>query len=220
MFTKEIMTAKPVYVMPGNSVKHAAQIMFDHSISGLPVLDDEARLVGIISEGDLLSRCELEPDAPADAGAEVEPHAFLKHHSWNVGDVMTRDVVAVTEDTSVVEAARLMERHRVGRLPVMRGDRLVGIVSRKNILRAITAAVPPSIAQGDDAIRCSVKARLAESPILAGADVAVTVSDRVVHLHGTVGSAAVRAVARTITESVEGIAGVCDHMQLSETTES
>ena len=219
MRAKDIMATKVITVTPGNSVKRATQIMLDQGVSGLPVIDDRADLVGIITEGDLLRRVELETrrfaaSAQAAASTEKRARAYVKSQSWNVGDVMNTSVVTVDEDTPIGRVAALMEEHGIKRLPVTREGKLVGIVSRRDLLRAIVTAKLDDAAPGDAAIRRSILVRLNENTGLEDARLSVTVSSGVVHLWGTVASEIERDAARVAAESVRGVAGVIDHLRV------
>ncbi|TIP81168.1 MAG: CBS domain-containing protein, partial [Mesorhizobium sp.] len=153
MRAKDVMTAKIVTVSPDHSVRHAARIMLDHRISGMPVVDDDGRLAGIVSEGDFLRRSEL--GAPALSPGEAR--SYVKGHSWKVADLMTSDVVVADEETPIERTAALMQEHGIKRIPVMKGQRLVGIVSRADLLRVVVAAkFDDATAAGDDAIRRSI----------------------------------------------------------------
>ena len=119
--------------------------MLDHNISALPVVDAEGDLKGLVSEGDLMRRVR-ETDGPRRSwwlevlgGSGDAARDFVKLKSHRVEDVMTRDVVSVEEDTNVAEIARLLEKHRIKRVPVVRSDKVVGIVSRANLLHALSA---------------------------------------------------------------------------------
>ena len=213
MLAKDLMTSKVVTVGTGNSIWHAAQKMLDHDVSGLPVVDDSGRLAGMLTQGDLLHRIELGTETAAVA-PEERLGAYVKAHSWNVGDVMTATVISAGEETPIHAVATLMDRHRIRRMPVVRDGKLVGIISRKDLLRVIAAARRDTIPPGSDAMRRAILARLAENPDLRGAHVTVTVSGGMVHLGGTIGSDAERKVARVTAESVRGVEGVCDHMQI------
>jgi CBS domain-containing protein len=219
MLTKDLMTTNMTIANPGHSIWHAAQMMLDHDVSGLPVVDDNGHLVGMLTQGDLLRRIELGTGTLAGTGtAPVAPEqrlgAYVKTHSWKVEDVMTSNVITVEEETPIGGVATLMDQHGIGRLPVVRKGRLVGIISRKDVLRVIAAAKHDVIAPGDAAMRRAILARLGENSDLQGADLTVTVSGGIVHLGGTVGSDAAREAALVIAESVRGVAGVCDHMQI------
>ena len=213
MRAKDLMTSKVVTVSTGNSIWHAAQIMLDHDVSGLPVVDDSGRLAGMFTQGDLLHRIELGTEGTGVA-PEQRLGAYVKAHSWNVGDVMTATVISAGEETPIHAVATLMDRHRIRRMPVVREGRLVGIISRKDLLRVVAAAGRDTIPPGDDAMRRAILARLTENPDLRGAHLTVTVSGGVVHLGGTIGSDAERKVARVTAESVRGVEKVCDHMQV------
>jgi CBS domain-containing protein len=213
MLAKDLMTSDVVTVKPGHSIWHVAQIMLDHDVSGLPVVDDNDHLVGIITEGDLLGRIELGTRA-APMAPDERWGTFVKSHSWKAGDVMTANVVTAEEETPIHALATLMDQRRIRRMPVVRAGKLVGIVSRKDLLRVIAAAKRDSIPPGDDAMRRAILARLGQNPDLKNAQLTVTVSDGIVQLGGTVGSDAGRQVARVTAESIHGVAGVRDHMQV------
>jgi CBS domain-containing protein len=215
MRVKDLMKSNVVTVKPDNSVKHAAQIMLARGISGLPVVDDRDALVGIITEGDLLRRREIGAEVRHNGSVAERSAAFVKNHSWKVADVMTQGVISVEEETSVGRVAALMDDHHVKRIPVTREGRLVGIVSRIDLLRLIAMAEPDGCAPGDTAIRRSILSRLGELAFDDLIKLSVIVSDGVVHLWGNVDSAGERDAARVVSESVRGVAGVVDHVRLS-----
>ena len=106
MRVRDLMSSHVVTAKPGNSIRRAAQIMLERDVSGLPVLDDDGQLVGIITEGDLLRRVELGPSTPAgklnDPTPPEQQHvAFMKRHAWSVGDTMTTGVITVQENSSI-----------------------------------------------------------------------------------------------------------------------
>ncbi|MBZ9656434.1 CBS domain-containing protein [Phyllobacterium lublinensis] len=216
MRAKDVMTTRIITISPDNSVRHAAEVMIDNSVSGIPVVDDEGHLVGIISEGDLIRRTELGSRGVAslaemDMPAEKRADSYVKRSSWRVGDVMTQDPVTIDEDTSLKRVAQLMQEHSIKRIPVTRTGELVGIVSRADLLQAVLSAKPDATATGDEAIQRSVTIRLGENTGLEGLDIKVTVADGIVHLWGNVGTAECRRAARVVAESVRGIKGVIEH---------
>lgn len=216
MLVKDVMITKVVGVSPDNSVRRAAEIMLANRISGVPVIDDAGSLVGIISEGDLLRRTELGGGATAELGtplstAEEKASSYVKSNAWRVADVMSRDPVVVDEDASLGHVSRLMQEHRIKRIPVVREGQLVGIISRANLLEAIIAANQDETAPGDEAIRRSIASRLSENTGLAGKDMTVTVSDGVAHLWGNVDTTECKKAARVAAESVRGVRGVVEH---------
>jgi len=157
----DFMTRRVVTVPPDTSILSAAQLMLEHKISGLPVIDDQGRVVGIVSEHDLLRRHGNGMKRPhwlqlmiGDAELAGEPAGF---HDRKVSEVMTRDPVTVTPASPIGEACRLIEDRGIKRLPVVQDGMLVGIIARADLMRALTSAV--RIAANADA---GVKARLAE----------------------------------------------------------
>ncbi|MER9655280.1 CBS domain-containing protein [Mesorhizobium sp. M0152] len=212
MRAKDVMTAKVVTVSPDHSVRHAAQIMLDHRISGLPVVNDDSRLVGIVSEGDFLGRSEL----GAGAISPNDARSYVKGHSWKVADLMSPDVVAADEETPIERIAALMREHGIKRIPIMRGQRLAGVVSRADLLRVVIAAkFDDATAAGDDAIRRSILTRLREDARVEGDALTLTVSDGLVHFSGAVSSQSERDALRVVAEGVRGVKGVFDHLHLA-----
>jgi CBS domain-containing protein len=220
MMVRDVMKIKVIKVSPDNSVKRAAEAMLANHISGVPVIDDEGQLVGLITEGDLLRRTELGQAISTIADESLTPEekakTYIKSNAWKVADVMSRNPVSVEEDTSLARVAYLMEEHGIKRLPVMRAGAVVGIVSRADLLEAIISAKSDETASGDEAIRRSIMIRLSENTGLEGQDVSVTVSDGVVHLWGNVSTEDCRKAARVAAESVRGIVGVVDHFPKHE----
>jgi CBS domain-containing protein len=215
MLTKDLMTTNVTTVNPGHSIWHAAQMMLDHDVSGLPVINDDGHLVGMLTQGDLLHRIELGPETPAGSLApEQRLGAYVKAHGWKVSDVMTSNVISVDEKTPIQVVAKLMDQHRIRRMPVIRAGKLVGVISRKDLLRVIATVKRHTIPPGNEAMQRAVQARLVENADLKGAHVTVTASDGVVHLGGTVGSDAERRVACVIAENVPGVMDVCDEMKV------
>ena len=217
MKAKDIMSVAVATVSPDHSVRHAAAIMCDRRISGLPVVDDEGRLVGILTEGDLLRRAELGTEfylQPDRGGQAARDH--LRTHSWKVEDVMAKDVVTIDEETPLGRIAALMAERGVKRLPVMRDGALVGIVSRADLLRAISVAKLDPPIKGDEALRRSILARIEEVAELRDSGLGVIVSDGVVHLWGQLPSEPARLAARAIAEGVRGTAGVVDHVGIAD----
>ncbi|MFS8115738.1 CBS domain-containing protein [Rhizobium jaguaris] len=218
MLVKDVMKQRIIKVSPDNSVKQAAELMLANHISGVPVIDDEGQLVGLITEGDLLRRSELGHRAVADDSLSPEERAktYIKSNAWKVADVMSRNPVSVEEDTPLARVANLMQEHGIKRLPVMRAGAMVGIVSRADLLQAIIFAKPDETASGDEAIRRSIMIRLSENTGLEGQDLTVTVANGLVHLWGNVPTEECRKAARVAAESVRGVAGVVDHFSEQE----
>lgn len=216
MRVKDVMTIKVVRISPDNSVRQAAKMMLDNQVSGIPVVDDDGHLLGIISEGDLIRRTELASEATISLAekampAEERASAYVKRSSWRVGDAMTSNLVTIDEDASLTRVAQLMQERGIKRIPVTRAGELVGIVSRADLLQAILVAKQDQTAAGDEAIQRSIAVRLAENSGLEGLDVKVTVADGMVHLWGNVETPECRRAARIVAESVRGVRGVVEH---------
>ncbi|HWK64722.1 MAG TPA: CBS domain-containing protein [Rhizobiaceae bacterium] len=218
MKASDVMTTKVATVTPDHSVRHAAKIMLENHVSGLPVVDDGGRLIGIVTEGDLLRRSELglATVASPSRSPEEQARAYVKAHAWNVSGVMSDKLVTVDEDMDLAQIATLMEENNIKRVPVTRDGGLIGIVSRADLLRALASAKLDGTARGDEAIRRSILARLDENTGLAGMNISVTVSDGLVHLWGNVESEDCRIAARVVAESVRGVKGVIGHFTEAE----
>jgi CBS domain-containing protein len=218
MRVQDLATLRIFTIGPDTSVAHAAKLMLKHDIGGLPVVDDTMNLVGIITEGDLLRRFELELGRIGDpeicdqkAGDARE---FVKRHSWKVGDVMTRKVVTVDAKESIGRAARLLEEHGIKRLPVTSNGKLTGIVSRSDLLQVVARSGPERIAAGDQALRTSIATRLREVLGARGAQINVTAIEGNVRLSGEVASADESDAARVIVENILGVKGIENDLSL------
>lgn len=217
----DVMTPDVITVRPETPLDQVVALMLEHGISGLPVLDGDA-LVGIVSEGDLLRRVELGTaqarshllEVLATAGSLAAEYA--RTHGRRAAEVMTRNVVTVNETTPLQDVARLMEARRVKRLPVLRDGKLVGIVSRANLLRALASRLQelPQMQPDDRRIRSAVLGELRRHKWGAWvAQLDVTVADGVVTLWGLVNSEAQRTAVRVAAENVPGVKSVEDHLE-------
>lgn len=218
MQAKDFMTRSVITISADHSVGHAARIMLENRISGLLVCDDNGKLVGVLSEGDLLRRAELGTAAwrssSANAGEHIEPDRFTKSHSWRVGDVMTQRVIAINEEMSIDRVAAIMSANEINRVPVMRDDTIVGIITRSDVLRAVARAVPDVTATGDQAVRRAVLTRLCSDLGLDRETTDVTMEDGSVCLWGQVDSEAQRKAACVAAESICGVGRVKDRLRI------
>ena len=171
MNASEVMTRKVISVLLDAPIGDAIRLMLDHRISGLPVVDGDSKVIGILTEGDLLRRAETGTERQRPRWLELLlgpgrlAGEYVRTHGRRVGEIMTEDVVCVAEDTPLVEIVRLMEGRRVKRLPVLRGDALVGIVTRADLVRALAQLIekePASASDGDEIREC-VLAELAKT---------------------------------------------------------
>jgi len=191
--------------------------MLQYAISGLPVVDATRHLVGIITEGDFLRRTETgtgRPHRPRWLEFLLGPgrlaDEYVHSHSRKVEEVMTRQAVTVAEETPVDEIARLMERHRIKRVPVIRDNRVVGIVSRANLLRGLArlADAAPTATANDLALREQILAELDAQAWGRRAPIDVTVRNGIVQLWGPVADERVAQALRIAAENVPGVKGV------------
>jgi CBS domain-containing protein len=148
---RDVMTTPATYVMDQTPIQEVARLLLREGISAAPVLNEGGHLVGIVSEGDLVRRRSgLSNDRrswwldlfEADTRHNQQFLNYLQHHGLRAQDVMTRDVVAVTEDTPISLIADLLERHQIKRVPVTSAGKVIGIVSRADLLKAISRAFP------------------------------------------------------------------------------
>ena len=223
MKARDIMTTKAVTVSPGTPVRDVAALMIEKHISGVPVLNDAGMLVGIISEGDLLRRPEIGTEKHRRrwlsffTRADEQAREFIKSHALHAGDVMTTPVVHAAEDTPLADVVEMMEKHNVKRLPVLSDGELVGIVSRRDMLRALAwqvAPMPPP-PESDSAIRAIMNDVLKNEEWAMSAVVNVIVSEGVVHLWGVIDSEEQRQALRVAAENIPGVAAIEDHLSFS-----
>ena len=216
----DVMVRDVVSVRPDTDVADAIKLLTEHDVSALPVIDKEGNLVGVLSEADLIHRAEIGTEKhrawwlEAVTGASTLAEEFAKSHGKKVGEVMTDGVISVTEETSLSEIAALFERKRIKRVPVVKGGKLVGIVSRSNLIQALASAVG-RIDQHDETdrqIRLQLLSRLKDQPWTGFGERNITVSNGVVHLWGLVCSEAERKALLALAEGVPGVARVSDEM--------
>ena len=214
----EVMTRNVVSTRADASVAEMVKLMLDNRISGLPVVDDRGHLVGIVTEGDCLRRAETGTERRRPRWSEflIGPgrlaEEYIHTHSRKVAEVMTQTPITITEDTSLDEVVHLMEAHRIKRLPVVRNGKVVGIVSRANLLHAFATASTniPSSTLTDAAMRDQLMAELAKQPW--SPQLNATVRDGVVELWGVVLAAHQREAAMVAAENIPGVKVVRSHV--------
>jgi CBS domain-containing protein len=220
MRATDVMVRDVVTVRPDMNVADAVKLLSEHDVSALPVVDEAGKLVGILSEADLIHRVEIgtEKRRPwwleAVTGASTLAEEFAKSHGKKVGEIMTSGAISVSEDTPLSEIATLFERKRIKRVPVVKDSKLVGIVSRSNLIQAL-ASVVGRMDQHDETdrqIRLELLSRLKDQSWTGFGDRNITVGNRVVHLWGLVGSEAERKALLALAEGVPGVARVSDEM--------
>jgi CBS domain-containing protein len=221
MLAKDVMTRQVVTVPPDASVPEIAKLLLERRISAVPVVAADGRVLGIVSEGDLIRRPEVGGARRRPwwlsllTGSGNDPAEYVKAHGGQAADVMTRQVVTVTEDTPAGDIARLLEERRIKRVPVLRRGRLVGIVSRADLLRGLASTRARSRRTGrasDRAIREKLIKRLAREPWAPLGQINVVVTDGVVHLWGLVDSAEQRRALQVAAREISGVRAVEDHL--------
>lgn len=221
MLARDVMTTDVATVSAYTPVEQVARFLLDRHISAAPVVDDDDHLVGIVSEGDLMHRAEIGTERQRSwwlswfASREEVASDYVKSHGHRASDVMTRDVIVVHEDTPLGEVAALLERRRIKRVPVVRDGKLVGIVSRADILRALAAQKHKALEtpSGDDRwIRDQFFERMDKEGIPRPAVVNVVVTEGVVHLWGFVDSEEERKALHVLAEGIPGVKAVEDHL--------
>lgn len=224
MRAHQIMTKDVITVTPHTTIEEAAKIMLKTRISGLPVLDDAGRLVGIVSESDFLRRSEIGTGRNRPSwlqfflGAGTVASEFVRERGRKVRDVMTPDPITVDEETPLEDLVRLMEKNDIKRVPVMSGKILNGIVARSNLLQAVASIVHeiPDPTADDDHIRDRILRTVNKTdwrPI--GFEVAVRKG--VVHLHGIITTDQAHQATIVAAENTAGVKEVHDHLCFVDT---
>ena len=221
MKAAEIMTRAVVTVPENALLVDAVRLMLGQHISGLPVVDTAGRLAGILTEGDLLRRAETGTERRRPRWVEFlrspgqQAEEYVRTHGRRVGQIMTRDVVSVAESTPLDEVVETMERHRIRRVPVTGDGRLVGIISRADLLRALLREMPApdSDTHSDLTLRQAIEAELSAQPWSSRSNVTVVVVDGVANLEGVIYDERARAAMCVAAENVPGVREVHDHLE-------
>jgi CBS domain-containing protein len=219
MRAHQIMTRPVITVTPATTIVEAANTMLQWHVSGLPVVDTTGKLVGIISEGDFLRRSEIGTQRKRGRflkfilGSGKEATDFVHEHGRKIAEIMTPEPLTINEDTDLEKIVELMEKNHVKRLPVVRGDKLVGIVSRSNLLQAVASLARqiPDPTADDDHIRNRIIDAL-EKNSWCPFGLSVMVRDGIVHLSGVITEERSRQAAIVGAENVAGVKKVHDHL--------
>lgn len=212
-----VMTRRVVTVEPDTQVREVVALMLKYKVSAIPVVTVDQKVIGIISEGDLMSRVENKSHPRHSWWLEAfyfmqnTPEEYVKAHGRKARDVMTTDVVSVSEDTLLYEIAQLLEKKRIKRVPVIRDGKLVGIVSRANLLHGLASqgsAAESSVSPDDATIRNKVLDEISGQLGLNTGLINVIVNDGVVQLWGVVSSETERKAAQVAAENVSGVKAV------------
>jgi len=226
MKASDIMTSEVISADPEATVLQAARHMLQHHISGLPVIDKTGKLVGILSEGDFLRRRETGTDkkrsrwleflmGPGSMAAE-----YTRTHGSRIADVMTTKVQTVDEDAPLEQIVELMEKYRIKRVPVLRGDKVVGIVTRANLMHAMVslARTGTKAAKDDATIRQKLLAEIQRQKWALASLINVVVRGGVVELWGTIVDERQREALKVAAENIPGVKEVRDHLAWVDAT--
>ncbi len=224
MLAREVMSANPIVVSATMPIEDCARLLLEKRISAMPVVDAAGVVIGIVSEGDLIRRREAGTERRYSWWLELvsDPQTmardFVKSGGHKVSDVMTRQVVSVTEDTPLAAIAGILEKHHIKRVPVVREGKLVGIVSRADLVRALLLGrpVPAAGAASDADIRDHFLARLDKEPWGPRSYVNIVVSNGQVELWGFAGSPDEARAIGLLAEDVPGVRGVVNNVRVGE----
>jgi CBS domain-containing protein len=227
MKAREIMTRRVFTVRPGDALEDAIAAMLEHGVSGMPVVDESGKPVGMLTEGDLLRRSELGTErarrprwlefliGPGKLAAE-----YTHTHGRAVVDVMNDKLHCVAPDTPLQQVVDLMERQRIKRVPVVEDGKLVGIISRANLLRALALAAPtlPAAPASDEQIRERLWQELNSSEWAPRSLLDIVVRNGEVHLYGAILDGREREALCVAARNTPGVTAVHDHLIWCEPT--
>jgi CBS domain-containing protein len=217
MKAADIMVSPVITVGPDRTVQDVAEILLENRISAVPVVSKDGNLLGIVSEGDLIRRIEIDTERRPSRwlalliGSQPLAAEFVKSHAHSVADVMTREVIVAPADTPLRDIATLLERNGIKRVPIVRNGKLVGIVSRANLIQALASArkeVKAAAATSDRMIREELLSCLRREPWARTSRLNVIVHDGTVELWGAVRSRAEKQAVQLAAESTSGVRAV------------
>lgn len=222
MKAKDIMTRDVVKVAPQASVHEAAAMLARHGISGLPVAAADGRLLGLVSEGDLSERVEVGAEPQGKWWLEGLSHSealaerFAKAHGQKVSDVMTRHVATVHPDADLAEVAGILHAHHVKRVPVVQDGKLIGIVTRSDIVKALagTMGAMGKSPRSDGDLQRAILERMRQERWLDTSYVNLVVSDGKVTVSGLIGSTEDRRALGALVEEISGTGSVKDQLEV------
>jgi len=220
MKARDVMTQPVVSIDQDAPVAMAIRLMLQRKISGLPVVDHAGNLVGVVTEGDFLRRAETGTEHKQSRwldflmGPGLLADQYVKAHGRKVGEVMTRDAKSVDEATQVEDIVALMERNHIKRVPVLRGKKLIGIVTRANLMRALASYLHPAEAASadDTVIRETILEELKTEKWAPVATIDAIVRNGAVTLSGFVLDDRQRDAVKVLVENIPGVKQVHDHM--------
>lgn len=224
MHATDIMTRTVITATPKTEVREIVDLMMQNRISAVPVVDDAGRVIGMVSEGDLMRRVENATDRrdswwlSALFSARNDVDAYVKSRGRRAEDIMTRDPITISEDTPLYKIAQTLEKKHIKRVPVVSNGKLVGIVSRSNLLQGFSTMQKDAAAAADDkTIRNSIVKEMEDKLDISGNSTNVVVVDGVVTLWGLVQNAAQQKAAAIAAENTPGVREVHNNLSVSPT---
>jgi CBS domain-containing protein len=220
MQARDVMVSPVITIGEDETVRDAAKLLIENRISAVPVVDNAGKLVGIVSEADLMRRPEAGTDRPSSSwltfllGDRTIATEYVKSRATKVKDVMTRDVKTAAPETPLHEIADVFEENHIKRVPIVSesGD-LVGIISRANIIQAVASALPNIEANlKDEQIRTKLLDELTKYPWSRARELNVTVANGAIDLWGFVQFEAERRAITIAAEAIPGVTTVRDHL--------
>lgn len=222
MKAHEIMTTDVTTVGLTTTVKEIATLLVNKRISAVPVVDDDQHVIGIVSESDLFHRAETDTERKRSwwlkvfTDADVLARDYVKSHGLKAEDIMSRVVTSVHENADLAEVADILDTHRIRRVPVVKEGRLIGLISRADIVRALIQAEETSSGSkpDDSALQTAILKEIRSQTWLSARSVSVTVKNGVAELWGLVDSEDERKALHVLVEAVDGVQGLEDHVRL------
>ena len=226
MKAEDVMTRDVISIDPNATVLQAARLMLQHHISGLPVIDGNSNLVGVLSEGDFLRRRETKTERRRSRWLEFlmgpgrVADEYTHSHGNRVSEVMTAEVQTVEQDTALEDIVDMMERRRIKRVPVVCGGQVVGIITRSNLMHAMVSLARKAepTATGDASIRERLLAEIKREQWAPAAMINVVVHEGVVELWGVIIDERQRQALKVAAENISGVKAVKDHLAWVEPT--
>ncbi len=218
MKASDVMVRKVITVAPEATVQDVARLLLENRISGVPVVDAAGKLLGIVSEGDLLHRAEAGTEQRRSrflslfSSNEARATEYIKSHARKIGDIMTTDVITASAETPLRDIASLLEKHGIKRVPIVDDGRLLGIVTRANLIEALAAAPAPQPAVDDTKLRNDVMNKINGKSWARPYLVNALVQDGTVELWGIVSTESEKNALRVVAEVTPGVRAVKDNL--------
>ena len=219
MKAADVMATNVITVSQDTPVAKIAEVLLANRISAVPVVNEKEALVGIVSEGDLIHRVEAGTVRQRSwwlellTGREMLAHEFVMSHAGKAADVMTRRVISVTPDTPLADIASLLEKNRIKRVPVVINGKLVGIVSRANLIQALVSDAKASNASVDDlTLHSNILEQLRSKPWVDPSTIKIIVNNGTVELWGIVDSETEKNAIGVAVEVTPGVRQVANKL--------